>query len=128
MIVYQADKKEFLRDYNDRDIEEVIHAKYRAATSRKVAQAEVRSWRESLGYVARVLSDQDIADDVGVAIEFILPQSAKRIDVILAGHADDGSRRLIVVELKQWSEPPRILRRLFSLRGLSHEEVEPLFT
>ncbi|WP_156406317.1 hypothetical protein [Hydrogenophaga sp. Root209] len=25
-------------------------------------------------------------------------------------------------------EPPRILRRLFSLRGLSHEEVEPLFT
>ncbi len=49
MIVYQADKKEFLRDYNDRDIEEVIHAKYRAATSRKVAQAEVRSWRESLG-------------------------------------------------------------------------------
>lgn len=103
MIVYQADKREFLRDYNDRDIEEVIHAKYRAATSRKVAQAEVRSWRESLGYVARVLSDPDIADDVGVAIEFILPQSAKRIDVILAGHADDGSRRLIVVELKQWS-------------------------
>ena len=103
MIVYQADKKEFLLDYNDRDIEDVIHAKYRAATSRKVAQAEVRSWRESLGYVARVLSDPDIADDVGVAIEFILPQSAKRIDVILAGHADDGSRRLIVVELKQWS-------------------------
>jgi len=103
MIVYQADKKEFLLDYNDRDIEDVIHAKYRATTSRKVAQAEVRSWRESLGYVARVLSDPDSADDVGVAIEFILPQSAKRIDVILAGHADDGSRRLIVVELKQWS-------------------------
>ena len=103
MIVYQADKKEFLLDYNDRDIEDVIHAKYQAATSRKVAEAEVRSWRESLGYVARVLSDPDIADDVGVAIEFILPQTAKRIDVILAGHADDGSRRLIVVELKQWS-------------------------
>jgi uncharacterized protein len=118
MIVYQADKKEFLRDYNDRDIEEVIHAKYRAATSRKVAQAEVRSWRESLGYVARVLSDQDIADDVGVAIEFILPQSAKRIDVILAGHADDGSRRLIVVELKQWSSVDATARdAIVLLRG-----------
>lgn len=103
MIVYQADKKEFLVDYNDRDIEDVIYEKYRAATDRKVAQAEIRSWRESLGYVARVLSDPEIADDVGVAVEFILPQSAKRIDVILAGHADDGSRRLIVVELKQWS-------------------------
>jgi len=118
MIVYQADKKEFLRDYNDRDIEEVIHAKYRTATSRKVAQAEVRSWRESLGYVARVLSDQDIADDVGVAIEFILPQSAKRIDVILAGHADDGSRRLIVVELKQWTSVDATARdAIVLLRG-----------
>jgi DUF2075 family protein len=103
MIVYQADKREFLRDYNDRDIEDVIHDRYREATHRKVAQAEIRSWRESLGYVARVLSDPDIADDVGVAIEFILPQTAKRIDVILAGHAEDGTRRLIVVELKQWS-------------------------
>ena len=28
-----------------------------------------------------------------------------------------------------YTEPPRILRRLFSLRGLSHEqEVEPVFT
>ena len=103
MIVYQAEKKEFLLDYDDRDIEDVIHAKYQAATSRKVAQAEIRSCRESLGYIARVLRDPDIADDVGVAIEFILPQTAKRIDVILAGHADDGSSRLVVVELKQWS-------------------------
>ncbi|RYH56193.1 MAG: DUF2075 domain-containing protein, partial [Alcaligenaceae bacterium] len=103
MIVYQADKHEFLLDYRDRDIEDVIHAKYLAATKRKVAPAEVRSWRESLGYVARVLSDPEIADDVGVAVEFTLPQSAKRIDVILAGHSDDGNRRLVVVELKQWS-------------------------
>jgi len=103
MIVYQADKTEFLRDYDERDIEDVIHAKYQAATSRKVAGAEIRSWRESLGYIARVLRDPAIADDIGVAVEFILPQTAKRIDVILAGHADDGSRRLVVVELKQWS-------------------------
>lgn len=103
MIVYQADKNEFLQDFDDRDIEDVIHTKYQTATGRKVAAAEIRSWRESLGYVARVLRDPDIADDVGVAVEFILPQTAKRIDVILAGHADDGSRRLVVIELKQWS-------------------------
>jgi DUF2075 family protein len=103
MIVYQADKREFLLDYDDRDIEDVIHAKYQLATRRRVAKAEIRSWRESLGYVARVLRDPEIADDVGVAVEFVLPQTLKRIDVILAGHAENGSRRLIVVELKQWS-------------------------
>ena len=123
MIVYQADKKEFLLDYNDRDIEDVIHAKYLAATSRHVAKAEVRSWRESLGYVARVLSDPGIADDVGVAIEFILPQTAKRIDVILAGHADDGSRRLIVVELKQWSSVDATGRdAIVLLRGVGRSD------
>ncbi|WP_269768312.1 hypothetical protein [Bordetella genomosp. 13] len=54
---------------------------------------------ESLGYIARVLRDPVNADDVGVAVEFILPQTAKRIDVIQAGHADDGSRRLVMVDL-----------------------------
>ncbi|WP_447916122.1 DNA/RNA helicase domain-containing protein [Delftia acidovorans] len=103
MIVYQAEKTQFLLDYDERDIEDVIYAKYQAATNRKVAKAEIRSWRESLGYIARLLRDPEIAPDIGVAVEFILPQSSKRIDVILAGHADDGSRRLVVVELKQWS-------------------------
>jgi len=28
MIVYQANKAEFLLDFNDRDIEDVIHARY----------------------------------------------------------------------------------------------------
>ncbi|MGE8400468.1 MAG: DNA/RNA helicase domain-containing protein [Delftia tsuruhatensis] len=103
MIVYQAEKTQFLLDYDERDIEDVIYAKYQAATHRKVAKAEIRSWRESLGYIARLLRDPEIAPDIGVAVEFILPQSSKRIDVILAGHADDGFRRLVVVELKQWS-------------------------
>ena len=103
MIVYEAEKKDFLRDYDDRDIEDVIHAQFQAKTNRKVSAAEIRSWRESLGYIARVLRDDSIANDIAVAIEFVLPQSAKRIDVLLAGHADDGSRRLVVVELKQWS-------------------------
>lgn len=53
--------------------------------------------------MARVLRDPEIAHDISVAVEFTLPQSSKRIDVILAGHADDDSRRLVVVELKQWS-------------------------
>ena len=55
MIVYQAEKTQFLLDYDERDIEDVIYAKYQAATHRKVAKAEIRSWRESLGYIARLL-------------------------------------------------------------------------
>jgi len=123
MIVYQAEKTQFLLDYDERDIEDVIYAKYQAATHRKVAKAEIRSWRESLGYIARLLRDPEIAPDIGVAVEFILPQSSKRIDVILAGHADDGSRRLVVVELKQWSSVGATDRdAIVLLRGGMHPD------
>ena len=59
MIVYQADKKQFLRDNDDKEIDEVIHLRYQTQTGRRVPKAEIRSWRESLGYMAKVLRDED---------------------------------------------------------------------
>lgn len=103
MIVYQADKASFLRQCNDEEIEEVIRASFKAATKGDVGESEIRSWRESLRYVARALTYHSIPDDIGVAVEFILPQSKKRIDVVLTGRSEDGSPHVIIVELKQWS-------------------------
>ncbi len=102
MIVYQADKRGFLADHDDRDIESVIQDRYRLATGRRIAQAEMRAWRESLTFMARVLRDDQIPGDTGVAVEYQIPQSSKRIDITLTGYGDDGNRNLVVVELKQW--------------------------
>lgn len=104
MIVYQADKQQFLRDHDDRDIDEVIHARFSAATGRRVALAELRSWRESLGFMAKVLRDDEIPADTGVAVEFHIPQTSKRIDMTLTGYGEDGVKNAVVVELKQWEE------------------------
>ena len=104
MIVYQADKKQFLSDNNDRDIEDVILAKYTTATGRRVPAAEMRSWKESLGYMSRVLSASDIPDDVGVAVELHIPQSSKRIDISLTGRGHDNSKNVVLIELKQWDK------------------------
>ncbi|HWT18228.1 MAG TPA: DUF2075 domain-containing protein [Variovorax sp.] len=104
MIVYEADKKQFLSDNNDRDIEDVILAKYFSATGRKVPAAEMRSWRDSLGYMSRVLSDSEIPNDVGVAVELHIPQSSKRIDISLTGRGHDDSKNVVIVELKQWDK------------------------
>ena len=59
MIVYQADKKQFLRDNDDKEIDEVIHLGYQTQTGRRVPKAEIRSRRESLGYMSKVLRDDD---------------------------------------------------------------------
>lgn len=107
MLVYQADKRQFLRDHDDRDIDDVIHACFIEATGRRVPKAEMRSWRESLGFMARVLRDEDIPDDTGLAVEYHVPQSSKRIDMTLTGYGEDGTKTAIIVELKQWEEAKR---------------------
>jgi DUF2075 family protein len=102
VIVYQADKKQFLKDHQDNEIDEVIHASFKAATGHGVGSSELRSWRDSLGFMATVLRDDDIPEDTGVAVEYHIPQSSKRIDVTLTGYGHDGAKNAVVVELKQW--------------------------
>lgn len=104
MIVYHANKTEFLFDNDHRDIEDVILARFREATGQGAGDAERRSWKESLNAMAKVLRDDGIPDDLEVAVEFVLPQSCKRIDVTLSGCGNDGSKRVVIIELKQWSE------------------------
>lgn len=103
MIVYQADKQQFLHDTEEREIDDVILGRWHAAKGGKgPPESERRSWRESLARMATVLRDAAIPADVGVGIEFFVVGSMKRIDVTLTGYGDDGVRRALIVELKQW--------------------------
>ena len=102
MIIYQSIKSEFLKDVNDRDIEEVLLDRFKFRTGHKVGNAELQSWKNSLGYMSRVLSDQNIPHDCGVAIEYGLPQTSKRVDFILTGRNENNIDHAIIIELKQW--------------------------
>ena len=77
MIVYQATKARFLGDTDNRDIEDVIATRYLASTGRYAPHAEFNSWKESLGQMAKVLRDDEMPDDMGVGIEFGIPQSSE---------------------------------------------------
>ncbi|RYI06263.1 MAG: DUF2075 domain-containing protein, partial [Acetobacteraceae bacterium] len=103
MIVYQATKSKFLHDCDHDQIEDVVSARYVMKTGRYAPDPEFRAWRNSLTAMARVLRDTDIPDDVGVGIEFGVPQTAKRVDFILSGMGGDGTPQIVIVELKQWS-------------------------
>ena len=102
MLVYDADKAQFLRDHDDRDIEAIILDRYVTATGHRVSENEIRSWRNSLSYMARVLRDDDIPDNSGIGVELRLPQSSKRIDVTVTGFGAGGEKNAVVIELKQW--------------------------
>lgn len=103
MIVYQATKHKFLDDNDNRNIEDVINTAYVQKTGRYATDAEFKSWAASLREMSRVLRDPQIPDDIGVGVEFGIPQTAKRIDFILSGNDDTGTPHVVIVELKQWS-------------------------
>jgi tRNA(Met) C34 N-acetyltransferase TmcA len=52
--------------------------------------------------VAKVLHDEAIPGDCGVAIEYGIPQTSKRIDIIITGESGENVEQLIIIELKQW--------------------------
>jgi uncharacterized protein len=102
MIVYQSTKDGFLDDTFNRDIEDVVLASFKARTGHSVAKSEIRAWKESLLAMGKVLHSCAVPGSAGVAIEYGIPQTAKRIDFMLAGTNADKRDTLIVVELKQW--------------------------
>lgn len=102
MIIYQSTKDGFLNDAFGQDIETVVLGAYQARTGHRVAKTEIRAWKESLLAMAKVLRHGSIPDDCGVAIEYVIPQTAKRIDLLLSGIDELNRSNLIIVELKQW--------------------------
>lgn len=86
------------------DIGTIIYDAYRSATGRNTGKSEIDSWINSLQYMDRVLCDDEIPHDAGVAIEYHLPQSSKRIDFILTGMDHNQRESAILIELKQWQQ------------------------
>src|SRR5699024_8796386 len=73
----------------------------------RINEAEVRSWDNSMKYMYFVLDDDEIPNDVGVAIEFRIPYSSKRVDFLISGE-NGKENTVIVVELKQWEKVEKI--------------------
>ena len=102
MIIYQATKGQFLDDAFKRDIQEVVLESYRLRTGGTVNESQIRAWTSSLVYMAKVLNDDAVPEDCGVAIEYTIPQTKKRIDFLLTGRTAAKTAAVVIVELKQW--------------------------
>lgn len=104
MLVYNSTKAEFALDVKTNAIEDKILAAFKRQLGHSTSSSEVDAWRNSMQFMNNVLNDDDIPADAGVAIEYRLPSSNKRIDFILTGKNADDLDTAIIVELKQWSE------------------------
>ena len=104
MIVYSGLKSDFMlaveQDSIATEIEENIYNKMHKRT----AQNEFRAWENSLEYMYKVLNDNTIPENSGIAIEYNIPQTSKRVDFIISGYDEKEDPNVIIIELKQWDK------------------------
>jgi DUF2075 family protein/DNA replication protein DnaC len=107
MIVYEATKDEFLKDVFDDQLVHNICNNFKAKIGH-VNEREIRAWDNSMQYMYRVLSDHEIPSNAGVAIEFKIPHTSKRVDFLISGMDDQHNNSVVIVELKQWDKIEKV--------------------
>ncbi len=131
MVVYSTSKAGFCADIISGKLDGKLTSLMKEKTGKGVGKSEVNSWRNSLQFMFTVLSDHEIPDNSGVAIEFHIPNSSRRIDFILSGKGADQRPGLAIIEIKQWdtvepsSLPSVVVTRLGgSLREVPHPSYQ----
>lgn len=104
MLVYTATKTKFLTDVCDNNIEDIVSEAVETYLGKKVGKSEYQSWANSLPQVEQILRDEDIPDDIGVAIEYSIPRTQNRVDIVLTGKDAIDRDAMLLIELKQWSK------------------------
>ncbi|RCW57324.1 DUF2075 domain-containing protein [Halanaerobium sp. ST460_2HS_T2] len=104
MLIYHGTKTNFMQDLEQDtlvdDLKNIIYDKM----NRTTIKSEFKSWQNSMQYMYKVLNDQEIPNNSGVAIEYNIPNTSKRIDFILSGLDSSKKNNTVVIELKQWSK------------------------
>ncbi|MCT9931582.1 DUF2075 domain-containing protein [Planotetraspora sp. A-T 1434] len=125
MTALRLSVENLLASPNEAALAEQIAEHLRMTTGRGASPSEARSWQRSLPLLARDLADAGLRR-VEVLVEYKLPLTSKRADVVLAGvHPRTGEDSYVVVELKQWSraEPSDQGEHLVIVEGMPGRET-----
>ena len=100
-IIYSATKTEFMADV---DIATTVEESFVREVGYHPARSQIGAFRNSLPYMRRVMEIPEIPNDAGIAIEYKIPSTSKRIDFLITGKNEDKRPVLVLVELKQWDK------------------------
>jgi DUF2075 family protein len=107
MLAYCSTLQQFIEDVATGNIAQIIESTFRETFGRGTSPAEIRSWQNSLLALCSILNHPMFPETMGVGVEFQLPKTSKRIDVLLSGFNSEAQREVLIVELKQWATADR---------------------
>ena len=104
MIVYSGTKSDFMNSVDNDTIAIEVQNTIWQKMGRATPQNEFRAWDNSLQHMYKVLNDVNIPNDAGIAIEYNIPQTSKRVDFIISGFDGKNEANAVIIELKQWEK------------------------
>ena len=108
MIIYSGTKLDFAKDTITGVIDEKLERSILEKMGRHTGESEMRSWQNSLHRMNEILYDPEIPDNAGIAIEYNIPYTSKRVDMIISGRTEKNNSSAVVIELKQWSSIEKV--------------------
>lgn len=103
MLLYSSTCTEFYEDVETQRIADKLTAAFKAQMGHKPIKGEQRAWHNSLTSLHFAAKRAGLSDQ-GVIIEYELPQTSKRLDVMFTGADAHGADAATVIELKQWEK------------------------
>lgn len=101
--LYRGSAARLRAQIEDGSLVPTLSEQYRHQLGRRAPEGEIRSWERSLQVLSADLVEAGL-DEVEAFVEYQLPLTSKRADVVLCGvHPRTGADSYVVVELKQWS-------------------------
>jgi hypothetical protein len=131
MIIYSCTKDSFVDDTINGTLTEKLDTNMREKFGRRTSPAEMSAWTNSLNYMANIIGSSSVPQDAGIAIEYNIPCTSMRVDMIITGLNEENKNSAVIVELKQWtsaeSVPGKdaIVRTI--LHGSMHEATHPSY-
>ena len=104
MILYCSSVDKFIDDINDKRIIDILNNSMKENLYHYTSESEKISWGNSLEYMSNVISNSKIPNDCTVVLEYNLPISSSRVDLIISGYDEFNREKILLFELKQWSK------------------------
>lgn len=131
MIIYSRTKDGFMNDLLDGVLEERVGSAVLEKFGRHTPKSEIRAWTNSLTYMGTILGGSSIPDNAGIAIEYNIPYTSKRVDLIVSGYDSSGRNSAVIIELKQWEHADSVPGKdgvvKTYINGGNHEVTHPSY-
>lgn len=100
MILISMIKKDFIKYIDDKTISNKVYDAYKNIYNKKTKLSEIKSWANSLPFLKEIV--EALPNTCSITIEYGIPLTSKRIDVVISGYNIYHKPVIVILELKQW--------------------------